>query len=69
MIKSTAVGGSGQDYLLCKMEELGMKKELAREEVSTFEEMYGENNRKQYEKSTIAYKMLKGDSEDLLYRP
>lgn len=46
-----------------------MKKELAREEVSTFEEMYGENNRKQYEKSTIAYKMLKGDSEDLLYRP
>lgn len=44
-----------------------MQKELAREKVSTFEEVYGENNWKQYEKSIIAYKMLKGDSEDLLY--
>ena len=48
------------------MEELS-EKELAREKVSTFEEVYGENNWKQYEKSIIAYKMLKGDSEDLLY--
>lgn len=44
-----------------------MEKELAREKVSTFEEVYGENNRKQYEKNIIAYETLKGDSEDLLY--
>lgn len=64
-----AVGGSGQGYWLCKMEELGMEKELARGKVSTFAEVYGENNWKQYEKSIIAYKTLKGESEDLLYGP
>lgn len=41
-----AVGGSGQDYLLCKMEALSMEKELASEKVSTFEEVYGGNNQK-----------------------
>lgn len=44
-----------------------MEKELSREKVSTFEEVYRENNRTQYEKNIIVYKTFKGDSEDLLY--